>query len=183
MAFDELEQARVQLKAQVKALPVVSMNGTHPAAENSVGEGEPVEPTSWTPVDLTNALAGLDIEPPTLCQRSDGLSLLYRGRVHAFQGESESLKSWAAQVAAGQTISSGGNVLYIDFEDDAAGVVSRLLALGLTPEEIAAHFVYIRPDEPLRTRYDEATQAAVDLAGALRETPSTSASSTALQRR
>jgi hypothetical protein len=128
---------------------------------------EPRVPTSWAPVDLTDALARVDVDPPTLFERSDGLCLLYPGRTHAFQGESESCKSWAAQLAVKQTIQRGENCLYIDFEDDAAGVVSRLFALGLAADEIAAHFVYIRPDEPLNGRHGEATPASSDLLTAL----------------
>lgn len=120
-------------------------------------------PTSWTPVDLTDALAGTDVEPPGILQRSDGLCLLYARRVHAFQGEPESLKSWCAQLAVAQTIQAGHDVLYVDFEDDAPGVVSRLLAMGVSAEDVAARLVYVRPDEPLRTRHDEATAATADL--------------------
>lgn len=127
------------------------------------GEAEEREPTSWLPVDLTAALSGVDVEPPTVFARSDQFRLLYRGRVHAFQGESESLKSWAAQFAASQVLAEGNNVLYIDFEDDERGVASRLLALGVEPPDIAKHFIYLRPDEPLRTRHDEATPASSDL--------------------
>jgi hypothetical protein len=121
------------------------------------------EPTSWAPVDLTSALQGDDVEPPACLERSDGLRLLYPGRVHAFQGESESLKSWAALLACQQEIAAGNDVLYIDFEDDARGIVTRLRALGLSAEEILARFVYLRPDEPLRTRHDEPTPAGGDL--------------------
>jgi hypothetical protein len=124
---------------------------------------EEPEPTSWVPVDLVGALDATDIEPPAILERSDGLCLLYTGRVHAFQGESESLKSWAALLACRQVIQGEGSVLFVDFEDDARGVVSRLQALGLRREEILARFVYIRPDEPLRTRHDEATGGAEDL--------------------
>lgn len=126
-------------------------------------------PTSWAPVDLSGALKGDDIEPPRYLERSDGLCLLYAGRVHAMQGESESLKSWCAQLGARQAIEKGGNVLYIDFEDDARGVVGRLRALGLHPEEILEHFVYVRPDEPLRTRHEEPTAGADDLRRVLAE--------------
>ncbi len=134
------------------------------------GEGDAKgapEPTTWQPIDLTAALAGADVEPLSIMRRSDGVCLLYRGRIHAFQGESESLKSWAAQFAVQQVIAGGEDVLYVDFEDDAAGVVARLLALGLATEEIAAHLVYIRPEEPLRTHRDEATPGAADLATVL----------------
>jgi hypothetical protein len=131
--------------------------------EERAGPAEDRLPTTWTPVDLTNALAGDDVEPPSLLERSDGFCLLYRGRTHAFQGESESCKSWGVQLGVKQTIERGENVLYIDFEDDAAGVVARLRSLGLTVEQIAAHFVYIRPDEPLNGRKGEATPASSDL--------------------
>ncbi len=124
---------------------------------------EEAEPTSWAPVDLTGALDATDVEPPSFLKRSDGLCLLYPGRVHAFQGESESLKSWAALLACSQVLDAGGDVLYIDFEDDARGVVSRLLALGLGREQILEHFVYLRPDEPLADRQDKGTAAAVAL--------------------
>jgi hypothetical protein len=124
---------------------------------------EETEPTSWVPVDLVGALDATDVEPPRFLKRSDGLCLLYPGRVHAFQGESESLKSWAAVLACRQVFEAGGNVLYVDFEDDARGVVSRLLALGVGREQILEHFIYIRPDEPLRTRHEEGTAGGEDL--------------------
>ncbi|MGO8724409.1 MAG: AAA family ATPase [Acidimicrobiales bacterium] len=126
-------------------------------------DDEELGPTSWAPVDLTAALGNADVEPPSYLARSDGLCLLYPARVHAFQGESESLKSWAALLACDQTVEQGGDVLYIDFEDDARGIVTRLQALGLRAEEILARFVYLRPDEPLRTRHDEPTPAGEDL--------------------
>jgi hypothetical protein len=125
--------------------------------------------TSWVPVDLTDILKGADIEPPVILERSDGLCLLYAGRVHTFQGESETLKSWAALLACPPVIRKGGNVLYVDYEDDAKGIVGRLRALGLCPEEIREHFVYIRPDEALRTRRDEPTDGANDLRRVLAE--------------
>ncbi len=128
---------------------------------------EQPELSSWAPVDLTGALAGDDVEPPTLFSRSDGVCLLYPGRTHAFQGESETCKSWAAQLAVKQTIAKGGNVLYIDFEDDVGGVVARLRSLGLSDVQIAGHFTYIRPDEPLHGRHGEATPASSDLLTAL----------------
>lgn len=38
---------------------------------------------------------------------------------------------------------------YVDFEDEATTVVSRLLALGLDAGAITERFHYVRPDEPL----------------------------------
>jgi hypothetical protein len=137
-------------------------------AERRYESDEEPEPTSWVPVDLTDALKGNDIEPPIYLARSDGLCMFYAGRVHSLNGESESLKSWAALLACKQAIDKGDDVLYIDYEDDARGIVTRLRALGLRPEEILGHFVYIRPDEPLRTRHDEGTVGAVDLLAVLK---------------
>lgn len=127
------------------------------------------EPTTWRPVDLTEALAGVDIPPPDLWHRSDDVPLLYRGRVHWFQGESESCKSWAAQIVAVDQLNHGHDVLYIDNEDDDRGVVARLLALGANPQAIAAHLVYIRPDEALRDRHGAYTDAWADLAAVLEQ--------------
>lgn len=124
-------------------------------------------PTSWTPIDLSAALSGASPPRPTVGTRTDGMPMLYPGRTHSFQGESESLKSWAAQLISAQEIARGNNVLYIDFEDDERGVVERLLALGCSTDGVRAHFVYLRPEEPLRNRFEEATPALTDFAAIL----------------
>lgn len=122
------------------------------ADSNGSDPGEERPPTSWAAIDLTDALAGTDIPPPQLWQRSDGVPLIYSGRVHWFQGESESCKSWAAQIIVAAELNAGHDVLYIDFEDDDRGVVARLLALGADKASIARHLSYLRPDEPLKDR-------------------------------
>ncbi len=105
------------------------------------------EPDSWDPVDLDTILDGT-YEPPvaTIMPRTDGLCLIYPGLVHSFHGESESGKSLVMQYAAAQLLKSGGDVLYVDYESDAASVVGRLRELGAGTEEIRAHFTYIRPE-------------------------------------
>lgn len=108
--------------------------------------------SSWVRVDLTDALAGRESPPPVALERADGVHLLYAGLVHAFNGESESLKSWAAQVACAQVLGTGGRVGYVDFEDTAANVVARLVALGVARDTIAAQLAYVRPDDPLADR-------------------------------
>ncbi len=121
-----------------------------------------VEPSTWLPVDLTDALDGIDVPPPTILARTDGINLLYAGRTHGFAGESESLKSWAALVAAVQELTAGHNVLWIDFEDDARGVIARLLSMMCPRETIAERFVYLHPEEPLRNRAGAWTVGGVD---------------------
>ena len=69
--------------------------------------------------------------------------------MHAGFGEPEACKGWLALAASDEVLDSGGRVVYVDFEDSAASVVSRLVALGVEPDAIRDRFVYVRPDEPL----------------------------------
>lgn len=117
-----------------------------------------VEKSSWARVDLSSILAGTHVQAePTMFERTDGVALLYPGLVHSFHGESESGKSLIIQLEAIQRINSGEDVLFIDFESDAASVVHRLLDFGATPEAIAKHFDYRLPDvKPDKgTAYDD----------------------------
>ena len=50
----------------------------------------------------------------------------------------------------------GHTVLYLDFEDDEAGVVGRLLALGVDAEVIRSQFVYLRPEERIEAGRNQA---------------------------
>ncbi len=139
-----------QLKELVERAPEwePSQGETEPQAAVEPG-GDGIDQNTWHPVDLTAALTKADIEPPTMWERSDGQRFIYPARVHWFQGESESLKSWAAQIVVAEQVSAGAHVLYIDLEDDDRSVVARLLALGASPDDIAAHLIYVRPDEPM----------------------------------
>lgn len=102
--------------------------------------------STWTPLELAPILDG-DLTPPqpTILARDDGRHLLYPGRVHTFQGESESLKTWLALIAVVQEITAGWAVLYLDFEDTPESILGRLLALGARREDLLAHFTYARP--------------------------------------
>ena len=122
---------------------------------------DPDAASTWTPVDLSDALAGVDVAPPTLLHRTDGVPLLYEGRTHQFAGESESCKTWAALLAVADVLEAGGRVLWIDFEDDDRGIVARLRSLMVPTASIAQRFTYIRPEEPLTTRDGRATGGAV----------------------
>src|SRR5665648_344953 len=108
---------------------------------------DPADIPSWQPVDLTSYLDGTHTPVvPTLLERTDGICLFYPGLVHSLHGESESGKSLVAQYLAAQQIKAGNDVLFIDFESDAATVTDRLLMLGATPEAIREHFHYIHPE-------------------------------------
>lgn len=111
-------------------------------------EDQPIaEPPSWTPVDLTDILAGTYVpEAPSLMARTDGFCLLYLGRCHSFHGESESGKSLVVQAQAADVLASGGAVLYIDYESDAPAVVGRLRELGASVDAIRNRFHYVHPE-------------------------------------
>lgn len=147
----------------------VAKLGTIAASKLSPELHDDDDVSTWRAVDLTDALSGIDIEPPTFLARTDNVRLLYSGRVHWFQGESESLKSWAAQVAVADVLAEGGCCLYFDFEDDDRGVVARLRSLGVKPELLAdqSRFRYVRPDEALYGRDHRALRGVVDLAAHL----------------
>ena len=63
--------------------------------------------TTWTPVDLAAVIDGDGPPEPTMLARDDGHQLLYAGRVHAFNAESESGKSWLACAAAAERLTEG----------------------------------------------------------------------------
>lgn len=119
--------------------------------------------TSWYPRDITGILDGDTTAdpPPALLARTDGHCLLYRGKINAFIGESESGKTWAALLAVTQALGASAQILYLDFEDSPSGIIARLLSMGAGRDGIAKGFRYIAPDEMLTA------VAAADLAEAL----------------
>ena len=146
----------------ITAVPSLTNEDRTAPARNGAGRVDERQPTSWVPLDLTAALSGQGVPAPDLLPREDGACLVYRGRVHWFQGEPESCKSWLAIFVCVLVALAGGTVLYIDYEDDETGFVERLRALGLTAEQIMAHIIYIRPEEPLVNSHGQATAGQVD---------------------
>lgn len=102
---------------------------------------------TWAPIDLEDALNGtFRVDPPEYMVRSDGIALLYPGKIHSLQGESESGKSMVAQAEVAEALKRGHPCLYIDFESDQGTVVGRLLAMGCTPDQVRSGLHYVRPD-------------------------------------
>lgn len=120
-------------------------------------------PSTWFPVPLSGDGASIE---PTILHRSDGVPLLYPGRLHVFQGESESCKTWGAYVAVAEQVQANNHVVILDFEDDANNANSRLLALGLAQASITNYVHFTHPDEPITDRFGVTeSRGAHDLSG------------------
>ncbi|CAN5743549.1 hypothetical protein BH18ACT15_BH18ACT15_11890 [soil metagenome] len=111
--------------------------------------------TTWSP-DTTE---GHDA-PPELLTRTDGQPLLYPGKLHWFQGEPESGKTFAALAAVAEALNAGRTVLFVDFEDSRTSVVGRLEAMSADTSRL----VYIRPTEPLEDKGFEDVNRLMELA-------------------
>lgn len=145
----------------------VTVNGYDRAAADAEHEYRFDRPSSWAPVDLARVQSDPDSGPEFLA-RADGKRLLYMGKVHWFQGEPESCKTWAALLAAQHVIAlydrRPAHIVWIDFEDDERTFLERLNAIGIDSATAAKHFTYIRPDEPLADKDgSRGTQAGAEL--------------------
>jgi hypothetical protein len=115
--------------------------------EDKADQEQPQDAPSWSPVDLTDLLEGKrELLQPTLFERTDGQCLVYPGMTHSFHGESESGKSLVIQAECVRLMNDGEDVLYVDFDSDAASVVARLREFGADPQAIADHFHYRQPE-------------------------------------
>lgn len=126
-------------------------DGEEPPADWGDVDAEPpakeAAPRTWAAQDLASVLDGSYRPPqPTVGRRDDGIGLFYPGRMNSVASESEAGKTWFALIACLQEINDGNHVLYLDFEDDAGGVVGRLLCLGANPSDVLERFHYVRPE-------------------------------------
>lgn len=138
-AAERLEKLRQEKQAELEALPE--------------DQKDPLDRrvNSWDRVDLEPYLQG-QVSPPkaAVLQRSDGKYLMYPGRVNMLYGSSESAKSWIALFVAKQVMESGGQrAVYLDFEDEPANTLSRLMLMGARKDDLRFNFTYFRPEEPL----------------------------------
>ena len=126
-------------------MPTNQLQGPLQVTAGDLGPDE----SSWKPIPLKDYFDGLFAAPiATILKRTDGAGLIYTGRVHSIYGESESGKSWIAQIASAECLKNDKKVIYIDFESDAVDIVNRLKALGVSRANLLQYFTYIRPDGP-----------------------------------
>ena len=138
-------QTSPQPSSNLTALSTNLTNHSSPLAP--VANIDDARESTWKPVDLEQLFDGTYVRPSTsLLGRSDGQFLLYQGKVHSLYGESESGKSWVAQIAVAEQLRAFKKVIYIDFESDAADVVDRLKSLKVSQAEILQNFRYIKPE-------------------------------------
>lgn len=173
IGVDHAEAARRMAK-EVEALSGFTaeslISSTKPDTEEALvstlepEERNPMEEriTSWDAVDLEPYLSGkIVLQEPSVLRREDGKGLFYPGRVNSLFGLSESAKSWIALKACTQEMGRGDRVLFIDFEDEPAGTISRLRALGAGDDDIQNLFRYVHPEGPIadmqRYRFGQST--------------------------
>lgn len=107
----------------------------------------------WEFVDLAPIVDGTHEPPtPTLLRRSDGVCLLYPGRVHSLAGEPGGGKTWIAMHVMAEVLTDGGTALLIDYEDSPLSAVHRLRLLGVADDAIRERLTYVRPTGPLLDR-------------------------------
>jgi ribosomal protein S27AE len=144
----------------LKALDLDTRGARHPEVRSAEDDFDDLDEDEapvfggWAPVDLAATVAGLldgtiTRPEPTLGHFGDGC-LFYPGRINSVHGDSTAGKTWTALVTARQEIARGETVVYVDLEDSAEGVVSRLMDdLGAPPDAVRDRFVYLHPDERL----------------------------------
>lgn len=101
----------------------------------------------WARVDVGPVLDGTWQPPlPTVgnCHRAPGL--LYPGRRHDVYSESEAGKTWLGLRMCADEMAKGNAAVFLDFEDDVGGIVSRLMGMDIPHPQIRDRFAYLRPE-------------------------------------
>jgi len=112
--------------------------------------------SSWRPTALADLVAGvrsghIDRPTPTVGRFTGReLALYYPGRVNGLYGESGKGKSWIALALAAEVLEAGGTVAWIDLEEPALGVITRLIDLGVDDQAIIERFLHFAPEETIR---------------------------------
>lgn len=104
----------------------------------------------WAPVDLAHLRAnGLERPRPTTLTLGTGEALLYPGRTHSISGESTTGKTWITLAGLCQAVANKQPVTFIDFEDRADTLLTRLHDMGANPNDVDRLVRYIGPDRAM----------------------------------
>ena len=106
--------------------------------------------STWVGEPLSLVTDDERVEPPQILLRTDGLGLIYAGRLNVLFGQAESGKTWLALLGCLQEIRKGHNVLFYDFEDYRDSARERMKAIGATDDELDK-FYYARVEGPMAT--------------------------------
>ncbi|MEZ5374819.1 MAG: bifunctional DNA primase/polymerase, partial [Microthrixaceae bacterium] len=129
---------------------IADMIGTFPEGEAPVIDLPPLQlddgDDDWSPIDLVSIAREIEAgererEVPTILAVEGHLPLIYRARIGSLFGTPGGGKTWVALHALAEQLKAGEIVGLIDWEDSADGTVARLLALGVTPDQMA-RFIY-----------------------------------------
>jgi hypothetical protein len=158
-ASDNLESRGYGTKARPDT-DIASLIGPGAAGEGAQKDDEEAESTvgsSWRRTDLALIVQGLatgtlERPQPTLgrFEGTDG-ALWYPGRVNGLYGEPGKGKTWIALAVVAEVLADpGASVAWIDLEEPAVGIVTRLmLDLGVPAQAIAERFMHFAPEESI----------------------------------
>ncbi len=100
--------------------------------------------------DIGAALDGtLEADSADLLLRTDGLGLIYPGKMHMFQAEPSVGKSWVAFHLCSEVLAAGGSAVVIDYEDSLRPVLVRMQTVGANHEQLRTRFRYVHPEGPM----------------------------------
>ena len=99
--------------------------------------------------DLSQYLDGVvEVERPTVAETFNGHHLFYARRLNEIHAEPSAGKTNIILAAAISVMEAGGIILFLDPEDNAPGIVTRLRLLGASPDDIRENFRYVHNPEP-----------------------------------
>lgn len=120
-----------------------------PDADEDWGATSEPKGESWRPVNLRELLAdGYENPTPSIgAVAGSDVALFYPARINSVFGDSGGGKTWLALMIAAEVLSSGRDVVLVDYEDHASAAANRLRRLGVDSEMILDHLLYINPHE------------------------------------